>query len=1113
MKNIKSKIKNYLFVSILLISSLIANAQFTPINVNTSLNTDNCNANGGVFGVSIPNEALTGDNIPLNITLPGTLDPSCDVNIDISYSSPNNKLSFVTSGNVAFTQTGNTLTTTNSLPGNDGQNFNVFFKFLNQITCDGEMGTITVSINACGQICTTSVTVGARAANYWDISKQFIAGDLTCGTSKWLIKIKNSNPNPSGFGNYKIQGTITENPSVPVLSNAIIPINLNYGNHYRYITLQNCQDEGTAITNTANYQFTLGGGCGSFNGAVSAVSPLLQSPNASISFVKSVYSSSGTNVAGVHHMSAGCQGIFAISINNNGNVPWTGFTVSDNLNIPGLTITAISLPSGWTSTPPISPVQQTNYTFSSPSNYVLTPGNTSYLYFYFTLDGSTPINTILSNTATLSYQAFGVGSSGSGTTNTTCANVNCPTIDTSIQNDSATTNIKVVAPVAKPKIKKCILNPPTSSIYQIGDIIHFQIRVSNQGSGSLSTQITDALGAPNQNLQILNSSFNYSYYENNSTSASYNCNTTLTNQVSPIPFAINENLTDLQNPSIDFTLPGICNLYRANYLVIEFDAEVLPQLHGSKTNRAYLDSGQSSAVSYTIDQVGGLEVNKRADVEFVENGQNFNYIIEVSNNGSVPMNTISITDQIPSCVSASSEIEITDFSGSPISFTQTGNLTINIDPSVQLIPGQPFIITIPATKTGGGNCCNESVTASGTMATSGVQLEANFGSASEPAACVKSTMCCDIPDFEAHLYTNASGGYSVEINGGAVPIQEVDIAVIDYHVEYSSKDCQPQDMGVFGNISTNTTLLNSLILDPASNDTSNLTWLLGEPTVLDTAVPITISGPNVLDLECCDVSLYFCIKVTVKDVNCNVCEKVICLEKPKPECNLRIKNVKNSYCINDSININWTGTSTSGNVAIYLMPASGVGSPILLASNQPETGSMNWTIPTNIKPCDTKWKLAVADTENPEDCHEFGNVFVIKCCETSCACGDWETHSIVIEQKFVIDANLGDLLIKKSQKKKLIKIEPSQDIECGGSVKLKPSASYHFTPPVYICNPSDCDVTYEWQVQILDTNQVIGGVGNSFDFTFEDAGKYKVTFTPICGGKKCKSCEILVYLP
>ena len=67
MKNIKTKIRSYLLVSILLISSLIANAQFTPISVNTTPNTSSCNANGGTFEISIPNEVLAGDNIPLNI--------------------------------------------------------------------------------------------------------------------------------------------------------------------------------------------------------------------------------------------------------------------------------------------------------------------------------------------------------------------------------------------------------------------------------------------------------------------------------------------------------------------------------------------------------------------------------------------------------------------------------------------------------------------------------------------------------------------------------------------------------------------------------------------------------------------------------------------------------------------------------------------------------------------------------------------------------------------------------------------------------------------------------------------------------------------------------------
>jgi len=73
--------------------------------------------------------------------------------------------------------------------------------------------------------------------------------------------------------------------------------------------------------------------------------------------------------------------------------------------------------------------------------------------------------------------------------------------------------------------------------------------------------------------------------------------------------------------------------------------------------------------------------------------------------------------------------------------------------------------------------------------------------------------------------------------------------------------------------------------------------------------------------------------------------------------------------------------------------------------------------------------------------------------------------------------------------------------------------SYHFSAPAYRCNPSDCEVTYEWQIQDLDTNQTISsGLGRRFDISFEDKTVYKVTFTPICGGVKCQPCEIFVTL-
>ncbi len=1118
MKKIQSKI--YVFIGLILISLSGFSQNFQPINVDTTPVSQSCNVNGGNFTATVPAEALSGDLIPLNITLPGTLPDSCAVNISISYSSPNNKLQFVSSSMPFFNSSG-TLISTGSFAGNQGYNFNVFFRFFNHYTCNGETGTLTVTFDACGQTCSVTVNVTARAGNYWTVKKEFVAGNLVCGTSKWRFIVQNNNPNPSNYGNYILNGTITETTSLPVNGNNVISYNnLSNGLYLKYVYLSNCQNEGTVITNTADYNFTLGDGCTTMQGSVSAVSDTLAAPNGSVSFIKRIYSSSGyvtgsNNLqqwAANYDITPGCDGQFLIRLDNNGNVPWTDIQISDNLNIPGLTITGISLPPGWSSSPslPQSNLNQ-NFTFSSPSGFVLNPDSSINIIIHFTVDNTFPVGSTIPNTATASYVAAGTGTgnSGSGGSPSTCQGVNCPTLDTSVQNDTAHAYIHTIDPVSVPRIYKWVQNAPPNRIYQVGDTISFRIQVRNYGAGDLTETVTDALNGSGQNLSLISGSVNFQYFEWNGTN---HVPTPISN-----PFSVTNN-SSANNLSIDITnMPGNCELGRYNYLEIYFDAIILPQLYGSKTNRAYLDNNIAHD-RYTVDQIGILEVKKRADQEFIENGSNFNYIIEVTNNGSVPLDHLSISDQMPSCISVSQGIHATDFSGNNINLTVSGNLNVQIDPAFALQPGQTLTLSIPAVKQGGGQCCNENVTAQGTMTTSGVLLEANYGTPDEPAACVKSSECCDIVDFEAHLYQSPNGGYQVSINGGAVPLQEIQISMMDYHVEYNNEDCKPDNMGMFGQMTTSHTHLDGLILDSLSNGSYSLLWQAGNASVIQENLTLNIQEPQVLNLDCCEVDFYFCLKIKVKDVNCNVCEKVICLE-PKPEpCDLtvQVENFQRNYCLSDELNISWSGNSTGDCVNVYLISPDG-SQTIQIASGQADNGSLTWTIPQNFKDCGKKWKIAVADCETPRECYAVTEIFTIDCCG-KCDCGQWESNRIEISEKPIVQTDTikwpGE---KRFQSDSNEDLSPSLfyqgNTTCGGTVTLKPG-SYQFTPPSFNCNPDNesCNPEFKWHL-VSPNNQIDQwSTGNVFQFNFIEEGNYGLYIYPQCGDQECKPCQMTVII-
>lgn len=1100
----------------LLVVLFATTISYSQIVLNTSPNINTCNLSGDNVTVSVPTEILTGDNIALNITLPGSYDAGCTKTVSITKSS---NLVFQSSGAIPFTDMGGGIYQNDASPtlnGNDGQNFNVFFKFPNYTTCNGTVGTfdVTVTLDCAGVIttCTTSVNVIARAANYWSLTKEFVTGDLTCGISKWRIKLNHNNPNGAGLGNYRIVGTISESAlvTVPIVGTASYSVSNNgasNGTWYYNVYLQNCAPDGSSITNIADYSFALGDGtCGTMAGSVTDTSPPLASPNASISFTKSVSNPTYTN------LTPGCDARYYISVCNNGNVPWTDLQITDNLNIPGISITGMNL-GGWTSSPTVPPYPATTYTFTRPG-FILNPGECTTIYIDFIIDAGATIGSTISNTAYLSYTAAGTGGAPGGLPVDPCPGISCPTIDTTIQNTEDDAEFIVEAPKSIPSIKKCIVDPPNAlvpPIYQIGDVITYSIMAGNSGAADLNTVINDAFGIP-QNLQIVPGSSVFEYYPNQNAGYKNSCNPPFGAPVPP-PFPVSEDATDLQNPFWNISnMPGICEWNKSNFLIITFDAVILPQLSGTKTNTATVPFGPSSlssSVNYSIDQVGILGIFKEADAEIVENGQSFNYIITVSNNGSVPLDNIVITDLLPDCISINGQISIEDEFATPIPFTTSGGLIININSSTQIMPGNDFTITIPVVKSGGGNCCNESVSVTAEMTTSGIELNANYGSEEAPAACVTGTECCDIEDFEASIQEH-NGSFNVTINGGSVPLQEVEISMVDYHIEYSEEACKPTDLGVFGTLTTSTPNLSNLILNAGDNGTSSLAWLLGNPSIINSSVNLDILYPDVLNLDCCDVAFYFCLKVKVKDVNCNVCEKIICFSSddqqnnPEP-CEIDIKpfDQGQKYCIGDTINLNWSGTTPTGQVNISLFDNTNGVVYSVLATGIPNTGAFTYTIPPSL-PCDPprSWSLIVEDAEKL--CFDRSDPFIIECCNQhgDCDCGEWLTNSVLIKW------DTKQTPYKPNQKINYQNYLEKQ-LDCGNEITLKPLQIYSFTAPNYVCNPENCDVEYKWEV--IDPNAIIqSGSGKTFNYSFNTYGTYKIIFTPICGGIRCEPCIIYV---
>ncbi len=1117
MKRLISHTKYSCLLLVMLLTALRLSAQ-RPIQVDETPFIASCQLdNGSPVTVSVPSEALTGDNIALNITLPGTFSAGCVKKVTIT-KSPN--LLFQASGGVPFQPLGgNVYESTGTLPGNDGQNFNVFFRFPPYVTCNGTTGILDVEVeldcNGQKTVCRSQVAVVARAENYWSVRKEFLHGNLACGVSVWAIRLEHNNPNPAGLGVYSLSGTLTETIGLPIVSGGNFAISGLYPSgasaSYPYIVyIQNCASEGAVITNTAHYDFTLGNNCGTMEGDVSAVSPPMASPNASLSFHKQVLNAANTS------LSPGCQGQYYISINNNGNVPWTNITVTDALPSGISPVGAPNLPSGWTST-----WSGGTYTFQGGSQ-VLMPGQTVGIYIPFTIDPlATPGSSIV-NTANISYQVAGPQTSGGGgSAPASCPGINCPQIDTAIQNDVARTTFVVEEPRPVPSIKKCIIDPPNAvqpPIYQIGNVIRFRINVGNSGAASLSSVINDALGAPNQHLQIIPSSIQYAYYEDIQSGYINSCNYNGIPEPS-IPFTVTPNTSDLQNPTFTIVgMPGICQLNRVNMLTITFDAMILPQMHGTKTNTAAITTtgqpSKQSSVTYSIDQVGILGVHKRADQDYVENGQTFNYIIEVTNQGSVGLNNITLTDALPGCVQRAGDIAVRNALGNIVTGSSvTGNIQIALPAAEQLAPGATLTVTIPVQKVSGATCCNVTVAATARMVTSNQLLDANFGSELEPAACVRSVECCDVPGFEAQL-VQRDGRFYLQLTGGAVPLQEVDVNMLDFHVEYSSPDCKPVNMGVFGQLSTTTNTVGGLVLSNGTMPAGSLSWGLGTASVINgQTIELEITDPAILDIPCCEFELTFCLKVRVKDVNCNVCEKTICYtaEPATPPCDLANLELNSPLriCPGQTLSFTWSGDSPSGGVDIYLVNAANPNDHHVIATGVSNgINSYTYTLPANF-PCEgnRQWTIIVKDPKS--DCMIASRRFTVICCEPRCDCGTWVSSDVRITQ--AISADNGNVQFERNDN--LLKIASNVNVgvitRCGETARLN-KGSYVFTAPNFGCSPDGCPAVYRWEIQRAGDVQATVGLGKSFSYQFAQNGIYTIRIIPICGGKECDPCQIQV---
>jgi len=931
-------------------SLLILVIGFLLARTGTAQQTDQCQLLGTAtseVSAMLPSTAVkTGLDFNLTLSAPQI---NCD-EYTITIATSDNLLLSTTSGSnpLSFTAIGaNLYENSTSIPSTNAWNFPVPFKFKPGTTCNNEIGTFEVIVKTrCGGVekaCTLHVSINAIAVNYWKVEKTHIWGNLRGGVVLWRIRLwQPANPN-LGIGDLNIHsGTITDavtcsasscDEYITSVSNATgvtgigsataswntgtILSTTNYVDYY--ITTTSCDPAGTEVKNCATYQFCLGkilmidtslsnaklvadpvgSCCDKLSGKACTGVKLVEIPSTTTNFIKEQVQASALNYT------QGCEGQYKITISNTGNTPLTDLVMSD-LFPPGITVTKIDVyaPSGVTWNAGIlgGPFtgNQSFTNLTNPAGFNWTSPGPLYnevITIRITFTITAPTGTNINNCATLDY----VGSFNG------YANICGITIPPDESGHIVSCAPFVVEPPkAVPGLRKCIRT--NQQTYNIGDCIPFRLVVSNHGQSNLSGYtLSDFLGSP-QSLEICSpisythgvGDYSYDPPYTNCTPANF----TPVSTTKPL-WVIETNVgIGSQNPTWTINgMPGECHIDQAYYLVIEFDAKVRPTTFGGYKNTATL-SGPTPTLTryayYNIVRIGKLEIEKLVNsgpgtafgpLGYVNPGQPFAFQLIVRNTGSVQMNAIDVTDALPSCVAFTSAIGQIVTSNGTTTVTVGAPPSLTLTPAVNLQPGEELVLTINCIRNANDlsyQCCNDPAAVVGTTADIPMTVNATSG-----PACVIKTLCCDLTNMNATLTNGIQniGAQFVNLNlgitAGNLPIQEVNVSLIDYDYWYNYPDCKPQNIGNFtSRLSTSTPVIFGGLTLATPNPTTNnsLIWQLGTPVNLNGGVTIKLHlwRPWILNIPCCRGKMYYCFKVIVKDVECKVCERIICGEYSLP---------------------------------------------------------------------------------------------------------------------------------------------------------------------------------------------------------------------------------------
>jgi hypothetical protein len=292
----------------------------------------------------------------------------------------------------------------------------------------------------------------------------------------------------------------------------------------------------------------------------------------------------------------------------------------------------------------------------------------------------------------------------------------------------------------------------------------------------------------------------------------------------------------------------------------------------------------------------------------------------------------------------------------------------------------------------------------------------------------------------------------------------------------------------------------------------------GQPMSLtNDSLKFRLNLPEGTDLSCCKVTIYLCVKLTFKDIDCKECEKIICYEvtlgdststpPPPSSCSCGTWDSTKVSTANSATLVTNNGTvsniSAEQNVLItpsfkcspvscepkytwnYSGPTSGQGTAIPFSISSAKNGTYTVTITAmcgTIQCPPQKFSVVVGSITPPNNC----------VCSTP------------------------------SQAKRIVKVEAENDqgdftVDCttngDNEIALSPYG-YSFTAPTYTCTPNsqNCPAIYRWEIKRTDVVPPVKTylTGQTIQYNFSAGGTYMIAYLTICGGRECGTCGFKV---